>query len=74
MYGCKTPIHCYKTLSLFPLPVVVVIVVVHSSRLLLENYWVNFNQTWHKASLGEGDLSLHKQPFNSQILESDFLS
>ena len=24
-------------------------------NLLLQNHWVNFNQTWHKASLGEGD-------------------
>jgi hypothetical protein len=23
-------------------------------RLLLQNHWVNFNQTWHKSSLGEG--------------------
>jgi hypothetical protein len=21
---------------------------------LLENHWANFNQTWHKSSLGEG--------------------
>ena len=25
--------------------------------LLLKNLWANFNQTWHKASLGEGDTS-----------------
>jgi hypothetical protein len=24
-------------------------------RLLLQNHWTNFNQTWHKSSLGEGD-------------------
>ena len=24
-------------------------------RLLLKNHWANFNQTWHKASLCEGD-------------------
>ena len=24
------------------------------------DHWANFNQTWHKASLGEGDLSLFK--------------
>ena len=29
-------------------------------HLLLQNYWANFNQTWHKASLGEGDSSLFK--------------
>ena len=28
--------------------------------LLLQNHWVNFNQTWHKAPLGEGDSSLFK--------------
>ena len=29
-------------------------------HLLLQNYWANFNQTWHKASLGKGDSSLLK--------------
>ena len=29
-------------------------------HLLLQNHWVNFNQTWHKASLGEGNSSLFK--------------
>ena len=29
-------------------------------HLLLQNHWANFNQTWHKASLGEGDSSLFK--------------
>ena len=29
-------------------------------HLLLQNHWVNFNQSWHKASLGKGDLSLFK--------------
>ena len=29
-------------------------------NLLLQNHWANFNQTWHKASLGEGDSSLFK--------------
>jgi hypothetical protein len=24
-------------------------------RLLLQNYWANTNQTWHKSFLGEGD-------------------
>ena len=27
---------------------------------LLQKHWANFNQTWHKASLGEGDLRLFK--------------
>ena len=30
-------------------------------NLLLRNYWTNFNQTWHKTSLGEGDSSLLKR-------------
>ena len=29
-------------------------------RLLLQNHWANFNQTWHKASLGREDSSLFK--------------
>ena len=29
-------------------------------NLLLQNHWVNFNQTWHNASSGEGDSSLFK--------------
>ena len=29
-------------------------------NLLLQNHWANFNQTWHQASLGEGDSSLFK--------------
>ena len=29
-------------------------------HLLLQNHWANFNQTWHKASWGEGDSSLFK--------------
>ena len=30
-------------------------------RLLLQNRWTNFNQTWHKSSLGKGDSSLFKR-------------
>jgi hypothetical protein len=29
-------------------------------RLLLQNHWANFNQTWHKSSLGGGDYKLLK--------------
>jgi hypothetical protein len=29
-------------------------------RLLLQNHWANFNQTWHKSSLGEGDSKIFK--------------
>ena len=48
---------------------VVVDIVVNFSHfcLLLQNHWTNFNQTWHNASLGEGDSSLFKwraQPFS----------
>ena len=31
-----------------------------SHFLLLQNHWANFNQTWHRASLGEGYSSLFK--------------
>ena len=27
---------------------------------LLHNHWANFNQIWHKASLGEGDSRFYK--------------
>ena len=39
-----------------------VVVVVNFSHfhLLLQNHWAEFNQTWHKASLGEGNSSLFK--------------
>ena len=44
-----------------PLSVVVVVVVNFSDfHLLLQNHLANFNQTWHKASLGERDSSLFK--------------
>jgi hypothetical protein len=29
-------------------------------RLLLQNHWANFNQTWNKSSLGGGDSKLFK--------------
>ena len=29
-------------------------------NLLLKNHWANFNQIWHKSSLGNGDSSLFK--------------
>ena len=31
-----------------------------SKAILLQNHWANFNQTWHKASLSNGDSSLFK--------------
>ena len=53
--------------------VVVNVVVVNFSHfhLLLQNHWANFNQTWHKASLGAGDSSLFKwrvSPFSKERL------
>jgi hypothetical protein len=33
---------------------------VGSFKNLLQNHWANFNQTWNKSSLGEGDSSLFK--------------
>ena len=50
-------------IKICPLSVVVVVVVVlvgvvvnfSHFNLLLQNHWANFKQTWHKASLGEGD-------------------
>ena len=53
-----------RLIMICPLTIVVVGVgvVVNFSHfyLLLQNHWANFNQTWHKASLGEGDSSLFK--------------
>jgi hypothetical protein len=33
----------------------------HLKIFFLQNHWANFNQTWHKSSLGKGDLSLLKK-------------
>ena len=35
------------------------------SKNLLQNHRANFNQTWHKTSLGELDSSSNGEPFNS---------
>ena len=42
--------------------VVFVVVIVNFSHfhLLLQNHWTNFNQTWHKASLGQGESRMFK--------------
>jgi hypothetical protein len=32
-----------------------------SWKLSVQNHWANFNQTWHKSSLGGGDSSLLKR-------------
>ena len=43
--------------------------------LLLQKQWVNFNQTWHKASLGEGDSSLfNEEPINSSKVNNVIFS
>ena len=50
-------------IKICPMSVVVVVVVganFSHFHLLLQNHWVNFKQTWHKASLGEGDSGLFK--------------
>ena len=40
---------------------------------LLLNHWANFNQTWHKASLNKGDLSLfNKEPMNCHNVNNVF--
>ena len=49
----------YQNLSVVRRSVVVVVNFLHF-HLLLQNHWTNFNQTWHKASLGVGDSSLFK--------------
>ena len=41
-------------IKICPLSIVVVVNFSHF-HLLLQNHLANFNQTWHKASLGEGD-------------------
>jgi hypothetical protein len=33
---------------------------VESFKNILHNHWANFNQTWHKASLRDGDSELYK--------------
>ena len=49
-------------INICPLSVVVVVDVNFSHfHLLLQNHWANFNQTWHKASLEEGDSYLFKK-------------
>ena len=44
-------------LSVVVVDVVVVVVNFSHFHLLLQNHWANFNQTWNKVSLGEGDSS-----------------
>ena len=57
-------------IKICPLSVVVVVVNFSHFHLLLKNHWANFNQTWHKVSLGEGDSSLLKSAayFQGEII------
>ena len=49
---------------LFVCPSVHLSVYFYFFPLLLKNHWANFNQTWHKASLGKRDTSLfNEEPF-----------
>ena len=32
----------------------------YNNEINIKNHWANFNQTWHNASLGDGDSSLFK--------------
>ena len=48
-------------IKICPLSVVLVIVNFSHFHPLLQNHRANFNQTWHKASLGEGNSSLFKE-------------
>ena len=48
-----------ENLSVVSVVVIVAGLVVKVSQFhLLQNHWANFNQTWHYASFGEGDLNL----------------
>ena len=56
-------------LPVFHLPVPLSVNFPHF-HLLLQNHWVNFNQTWHKASLGEGDSSLfYRRAFYCEVVK-----
>jgi hypothetical protein len=46
--------------ELFWLLVIRRLSVKHLYFRLLQNRWANFNQTWHKSSLGKGDSELYK--------------
>ena len=37
-------------------------------HLLLQNHWANFNQTWHKASLGSGNSMKGPALFQGEII------
>ena len=35
--------------------------IIHFSKVSTRSLWANFNQTWHKVSLGEGNVSSYKR-------------
>ena len=44
-------------------------------KLLLQNHWANFIETWHKASFGEGDSRFNKKgPFSYRKGDDWFFS
>ena len=47
-------------LSVVVVGVVVVVIKFSHFHLLFQKHWAKFKQTWHKASLGEGESSLFK--------------
>ena len=58
-----------------PLSVVVVVVVNFSNfHLLLQNHWAIFNQTLHKAPLGEGDSSFFFQIKDPALFQGEMIS
>ena len=48
--------------------VVVVVFVVNFSHFHFQNHWANFNQSWHEASLGEGDSNEGPCPLPREII------
>ena len=58
-------------ITICPLPVVVVVINFSHFLLLLQNHWTNFNQTWYKPFLGEGDSSSIKGPCPFSRREND---
>lgn len=36
----------------------------------LQQHWVNFNQTWHKAPFGKGDSKIFSKGVNQELLKN----
>ena len=52
----------------------VVIVVKNFKHVhLLQNHEANFNQTWHKASLGEGDSNIYVQMKSHTLFQREII-